>query len=137
MSILVFSVSEDFLFEDDNKNLYFLKRDVLDRIAEDLKLNYFASVINGNAIKEVYYDKSANSAIVFNYRMEPLSIMVDKCLVSLYCFLIDENIEIYEDSRHYFLNIHPLLQPYIRNEKIFQIIENMISNFIDNQKYVV
>jgi|YelNatPaOPRAMG01_1025707.scaffolds.fasta_scaffold19997_3 hypothetical protein len=135
MSILVFPLNEDFLFEDENKRLYFLRRDILDQIAKDLKLNYFATITRNNIIKDIYYD--ADSAVVFNYRPKFLDIDLEKYIVTIQGFLVKEHAEVYEDSRHYTLNIRPLLQPYIRNEKIFQLAKGMINNFIERQKYVV
>jgi len=135
MNFSIFSVNEDFLFEDENKRLYFLRRKILDQIAKDLKLNYLATIFQKNTIKDVYCDD--NSAVVFKYKPKFLDISLEKCMVTIQSFLMSDNAEVYESSGHYCLNIRPLLQPYIKNEKIFEVAESMFNNFIDRQQYLV
>lgn len=136
MSFLIFSLSDDFLFEDENKKVYFLRREVLDKIAKDLKLSYFTTIAQKNSVREIYYDKNS-SAVVFKYRARLLDITLEKCLVTLQCFQVDENVEVYEDSSYYSLNIRPLLQPYIRNDKAFKLAESLVNNLIERQQYIV
>jgi len=137
MNLLIFSIRDDFLFEDENKNLYFLRRDVLDKITENLNLDYFATVISDGIFKEIYYDRSSNSAIIFKYRPKTFTLELEDFSISFYSFLMNEEVEVYEDFMHYLLNIRRLLQPYIRNEKIIQLAKSVVKEFVEKQKYVV
>lgn len=131
-------LEQDFLFEDEDRNVYSLSRRFLDELAADLKLKYLATIIEGDSFKEVYYDADHN-VIVFKCAISCVDIKLENAIVSLSCIAVDKDVEVYETAKSlksYWLNIRSLLERYIRNEKIFGVAERVYKDFEQKQSYI-
>lgn len=129
-------LGQDFLFEDLEKNICTLSRKFLEDLAAELKLKYLATIIKDTSFKEVYHDEDCN-IVVFSYAIKHVDIILEKAIVKLSCLTIDSNVEMYVKSKKsYRLNIRPLLECYVSNEKIFDVADEVCKDFKQKQSYI-
>jgi hypothetical protein len=149
---------QDFIFQDDDENLYILSRNFLDRLAKDFSLRFFNArtyIFNESAdklqsspakvskkgkrmINEIY--KDSNNFVIFKYNFCFVEVPCGNHLLKLKCLKLSPKVEIHEadkDVKSYELDIRTLLNAYIDNDNFFKTVEKILNDFVQKQSYII